>query len=66
MQQLRNYYGKSPQDVVTIEEYCAFSKKKQGFVRMHIMSRKMENELKREYQQLKAVNGKLRTVNYEL
>jgi hypothetical protein len=66
MQQLRSYYGKSKHDVVTIEEYCAFSKKKQGYVRMHIMSRKMENELKREFQQLKTVNCKLRTLNCEL
>lgn len=65
MQRLRSYYGKTKHEVVTIEEYCAFSKEKQGFVRMHIMSRKMENELKREFQ-LKTVNCKLRTMSCEL
>jgi hypothetical protein len=49
MQKLRSYYGKLKHGVVTIEEYCFYSGIKKGLVRMHIMSRKMENELKRQY-----------------
>jgi hypothetical protein len=45
MQEVRSYYGKSKRDGVTIEEYCAFSGIKKGLVRMHVMSRKMENDI---------------------
>jgi hypothetical protein len=56
-QQIRSYYGKRKNDVITIEDFCAYTGIRKSYVRMHIVSRKMENELRREFQQLKS--GKL-------
>jgi hypothetical protein len=66
MQQIRSYYGKRKNEVITIEEFCAYTGIRKSYVRMHVVSRKMENELRREFQQLKIENCKLRTVNCKL
>ena len=66
MQQIRSYYGKRKNEVISIEEFCAYTGIRKSYVRMHVVSRKMENELKREFKQLKIENCKLRTVNSEL
>jgi hypothetical protein len=48
MQQLRSYYGKSKREVITIEEFSAYTGINKNFVRMHVVSRTMEHELKRQ------------------
>jgi hypothetical protein len=45
MQQIRSYYGKRKNDVITIEEFCAYTGIRKSYVRMHVVSRKMENEM---------------------
>ena len=45
MQQLRTYYGKQKRGAVTIEEFCAYTGIKKSYVRMHVVSRKMEIEM---------------------
>ncbi|HEY8895163.1 MAG TPA: hypothetical protein VIM79_10125 [Niastella sp.] len=45
MQQLRNYYAKQKREAVTIEEFCAYTGIKKSYVRMHVVSRKMEIEM---------------------
>lgn len=62
LQQIRSYYGKRKNEVITIEEFCAYTGIRKSYVRMHVVSRKMENELRREFKQLKIENCKLRTV----
>jgi hypothetical protein len=42
---LRSYYGKQKRGAVTIEEFCAFTGIKKSYVRMHVVSRKMEIEM---------------------
>lgn len=64
MQQIRSYYGKRKNDVITIEEFCSYTGIRKSYVRMHIVSRKMENEM---IKTLRISNFKeLRTVNREL
>ncbi len=48
MQQLRSYYGKSKRDVITIEEFSAYTGIKKSLVRMCVVSRTIEHELKRQ------------------
>jgi hypothetical protein len=45
MQELRSYYGKQKRGAVTIEEFCAYTGIKKSYVRMHVVSRKMEIEM---------------------
>lgn len=45
MQQLRSYYGKQQRALITIEEFCAYTNIKKSYVRMHVVSRKMEIEM---------------------
>ncbi|THU36081.1 hypothetical protein FAM09_22105 [Niastella caeni] len=48
IQELREYFGKSKRDVITVEEFCAFTGISKSYVRMHLVSRAMEHELKRQ------------------
>lgn len=64
MQQLRGHYGKQQRALITIEEFCAYTNIKKSYVRMHVVSRKMEIEM---IKTLRISNLKeLRTVNNEL
>jgi hypothetical protein len=45
---LRSFYGKGRSGVVTVDEFCAFTRISKSFVRMHLVSRVMEGELKRQ------------------
>ena len=49
MQQLRDYFGKSKRDVITVEEFCAFTGISKNIVRMHLVARLIEHEIKRQY-----------------
>ena len=48
MQELRSYLGKSKRDVITIDEFCTYSGISKSYVRMHLVSRVLEHELKRQ------------------
>jgi hypothetical protein len=48
MQELRSYLGKSKRDVITVDEFCAYSGISKSYVRMHLVSRVLEHELKRQ------------------
>ena len=64
MQQLRSYYGKQQRALITIEEFCTYTNIEKSYVRMHVVSRKMEIEM---IKTLRTSNLKeLRTVNCEL
>jgi hypothetical protein len=56
MQRMRIYLGKSKRDVITVDEFCSFSGIGKSYVRMHLVSRVLEHELKR--QTLKVISGK--------
>jgi hypothetical protein len=43
---LRSFYGKSTGEVITVEEFCAFTGISKSYVRMQLVSRVMEGELK--------------------
>jgi hypothetical protein len=45
---LRSFYGKSGSEALTIDEFCAFTRISKSYVRMHLVSRVMEGELKRQ------------------
>jgi hypothetical protein len=45
MQQIRSYYGKRKNEVITIEEFCSYTGVRKSYVRMHVVSRKIENEI---------------------
>lgn len=55
MQELRNFFGKSKREVITVEEFCAFTGIRKNRVRMHLVARQIEHELKR-YVILETVN----------
>jgi len=46
VEELRCFYGKSKRDVVTVDEFCAFTGISKSYVRMHLISRVMEHELR--------------------
>ena len=45
---LRNFYGKAKAETITVEEFCAFTGISKSYVRMHLVSRVMEGELKKQ------------------
>lgn len=47
LNELRIFYGKLKRDVITVEEFCAFTGISKSYVRMHLVSRLMEHDLKR-------------------
>jgi len=47
MQELRSFFGKSKRDVITVEEFCSFTGISKSRVRMHLVARVMEHELKK-------------------
>jgi|GEM_PF-5367816 len=47
MSALRSFYGKSGKEAITVNEFCAFTRISKSLVRMHLVSREMEGELKR-------------------
>lgn len=47
LHELRQFYSKSKRDVITVDEYCAFTGISKSYVRMHLVSRLMEHDLKR-------------------
>jgi hypothetical protein len=49
MQELRSYLGKSKRDVITVDEFCAYSGISKSYVRMHLVSRVLEHEMKRQF-----------------
>jgi hypothetical protein len=62
MSSLRSFYGKSGSEVITVDDFCAFTRISKSFVRMHLVSRVMEGELKKqvgkaESRQWSMVNG---------
>lgn len=59
MQQMRNYYGKQQRALITIDEFCAYTNIKKSYVRMHVVSRKMENEM------IKAIESQFNRVELE-
>ena len=59
MQQVRKYYGKSGRDVITIEEFSEYTGKSKSLVRMVVVSRTIEHELKRQCD----TNGKTQIAN---
>jgi hypothetical protein len=50
MQELRSFFGKSKRDVLTVEEFCAFTGISKSNVRMHLVARVLEHELKKQLQ----------------
>jgi hypothetical protein len=45
MQALRSFFGKSKRDLITVEEFCAFTGISKSCVRMHLVARIIEHEL---------------------
>jgi|SRR5688500_8705022 hypothetical protein len=56
MQEMRSYLGKSKRDVITVDEFCSYSGIGKSYVRMHLVSRVLEHELKRQADMV-TVNG---------
>jgi hypothetical protein len=48
MSDLRSFYGKAKAEAITVEEFCVFTGIGKSYVRMHLVSRVMEGELKRQ------------------
>ena len=48
MSSLRSFYGKAKNEVITVNEFCAFTRISKSFVRMHLVSRVMEGELRKQ------------------
>lgn len=48
MLELRSFLGKSKREVITVDEFCAFTGISKSYVRMHLVSRLLENELLRQ------------------
>jgi hypothetical protein len=48
MQQMRSYYDKSKRDPITIEEFSEYTGKSKSLVRMVVVSRTIEHELRRQ------------------
>jgi len=48
MHELREYFGKSKRDFITVDEFCAFTGIGKNIVRMHLVERVMENEIRRK------------------
>ncbi len=48
MEDLRDHYGKSKRNFITVDEFCAFTGISKSYVRMHLVSRLLEQELKAE------------------
>lgn len=48
MSSLRSFYGKAKNETITVEEFCTFTRISKSFVRMHLVSRLMEGELKKQ------------------
>jgi hypothetical protein len=59
MQQVRSYYGKRRHDVITIDEFSEYTGKSKSLVRMVVISRTIEHELKRQSN----TNGKPQIAN---
>lgn len=47
MQELRTFFGKSKRDVITIDEFCAFTGIRKNRVRLHLVARQIEHEIRR-------------------
>ncbi|WP_207510597.1 hypothetical protein [Longitalea luteola] len=47
LQELRQFYSKNKRDLITVEEFCAFTGIGKSYVRMHLVSRAMEHDLRR-------------------
>jgi hypothetical protein len=45
--ELRSFYGKSKGEAITVEEFCAFTGIGKSIIRMHLVSRVMEGELRK-------------------
>ncbi|MBO9204751.1 MULTISPECIES: hypothetical protein [Niastella] len=45
--ELRSIYGKSKRESITVEEFCEFTGIGKSIVRMHLLSRAMEGELRK-------------------
>ena len=45
---MRSCLGKSKRDVITVDEFCSFSGIGKSYVRMHLVSRVLEHELKQK------------------
>jgi hypothetical protein len=43
---LRSFYGKSTREVITVDEFCAFTGISKSYVRMQLVSRAVEGKLK--------------------
>ena len=52
MQQLRTYFGKSKRDVITVDEFCAFTGIRKNRVRMHLVARQIEQEIRQQCSKL--------------
>jgi hypothetical protein len=56
MEELRSFFGKSKREVITVEEFCAFTGISKSCVRMHLVARVLETELKRQCSSLSALS----------
>lgn len=54
MSSLRSFYGKVKSEAITVEEFCAYTRISKSVVRMHLVSRVMEGELKRQDRLMRA------------
>jgi hypothetical protein len=48
MEDLREHYGKAKRNFITVDEFCAFTRISKSYVRMHLVSRLLEQEIKAE------------------
>jgi hypothetical protein len=46
--ELRSFYGKSKGEAITVEEFSAFTGIGKNIIRMHLVSRVMEEELRKQ------------------
>lgn len=46
MEDLRIYFDKSKRELITVDEFCALTGISKSYVRMHLVSRQLEQEIK--------------------
>lgn len=56
MSSLRSFYGKTKSEAITVEEFCAYTRISKSYVRMQLVSRAMEGELKRQVSKANALS----------
>jgi len=56
MSSLRSFYGKAKRDAISVDEFCAYTGLSKNIVRMHLIERLLEGELKKQVNKANALS----------